>query len=182
MSEYYVHPLPVSSPHRTPRSRPEHPCRGIWRPRRRNLPRSCHPGVGGNDQDAQPALEAPERDRLLVAAKCRGDVPWDVAQLERPVLVPDGDCVGVVLVVGLSDERKRPRGFEGRIVERLDAIRDARDRHDCDAGILPTDRLTRLSVSQVIARLARLEPEAKAPAQNSSSFSTASTTRSTDGM
>ena len=64
------------------------------------------PGVGGDDQHPQPAVDAPERDRLLVARELGRDRGGHVAELERPLRVPDRDRVRVVLVRRLGHERE----------------------------------------------------------------------------
>ena len=75
---------------------------------------SPDPGVGRDDQDAQAAVDAPERDRLLVAGELRRDRRRHVADLERPLGVPDRDRVRVVLVRRLGHEREPLARIERR--------------------------------------------------------------------
>src|SRR5205823_1633030 len=62
------------------------------------------------------------------------------------------------------------------------AGRDAGDRDDAQARVLPAHRLARGGIAQPVAGTGALEPQAQAFCQNSSVFRTAATTRPTDGM
>ena len=68
------------------------------------------------------------------------------------------------------------------MLQRLDSERHSRDGHDEDPRVLPAHDLARRRIAQAVAGMGALEQETEALAQKSSSFSTASTTRSTDGM
>ena len=91
----------------------------------------------------------------------RRDLTRHVAELQRALLVPDRDRVGIVLVLGLGHERKTPPGIEGRVGQGLRAIRDAGDGHDAHARIRPANGLAALRVAKVVTGLAALEPQAE---------------------
>src|SRR5207248_1736702 len=110
------------------------------------------------------AFDAPEGDRLLVAAELGRRVGRDVAGLQRTPLVPDRDRVRVVLVLGLRDEREPPAGVERRILDRFRPERDSRDGDHADALVLPRDELARGRVSHPDAGAGPLEPEPQAVA------------------
>lgn len=92
----------------------------------------------------------------------RGDLPRDVADLQRPLLVPDRNCIRIVLVVWFRDESQRPAWIERRIRQRLGPVGDTRSGDDTDPLVLPLHAFPGRRVSKVVARLATLEPEAKA--------------------
>ena len=115
------------------------------------LPGRAYPGIRRDDQHAQAALDPPERERLLVAGELGRDRRRDVADLQRPLLVPDRDRVRVVLVRRLGDEREPARRVERRVGQRLRPVGDARRRDDPDARVLPADRLIRGRVAEVEA-------------------------------
>ena len=85
----------------------------------------------------------------------------DVAELERPLLVPDPDRVRIVLVLRLGDEREPPTRIERRVFERIHPVGDARYRDDPDPRILPAHGLAGGGVAKVEPARAPLEPEPK---------------------
>lgn len=87
-----------------------------------------------------------------------------------------------MLVLRLRHERQARTGVERRIGDRLRPERDAGDRDDANARVLPGDARAGRGVAQVVAGAApvALEPETKTFAQNRER--TAAVTRSTDGM
>jgi hypothetical protein len=87
-----------------------------------------------------------------------------------------------VRILGLANEREPAAGIERGVLERLGPIGDAGDRDDADPLVLPPNSLARRCITQEEPALSALEPEAQPFGQNSSSFRTASVTRSTDGM
>src|SRR5262249_60514723 len=105
------------------------------------------------------ALDAPERDRLLITRHLGSGLARDVARLERSLLVPDPDRARIVLVLRLRHERQPPAGFEGRVVDVPGPKGGARDRHDLHPRVLPANRLAGRSVTQVVAGRAALEPD-----------------------
>ena len=92
-------------------------------------------------------------------AKRRRVLPRHVAELERPLLVPDPDRVRIVLVLRLGDERELPARIEGRIGERLGTERDSGHRHDEDARVLPANDLAGRGVTEPVARPGALEQQ-----------------------
>src|SRR5918994_5192401 len=125
----------------------------------RRLPGRPDPGARWDDQDAQPAFDPPERERLLVAGQLGRDRGRDVAELERALLVPDRNRVRIVLVRRLRDEREPARRVERRIRQRLRPVGDARSRDDADPWILPADVLTGSGIAELEAASPSLEPE-----------------------
>ena len=112
-----------------------------------------------DDEHAQTGLDPPKRDGLVVAPELRGDLARYVAELQRPLLVPDRDGVGVVLVVGLGDEGKPATGVERWVGQRLGPLGDTGDRYDADPGILPAHRLAAGRVPEAVARLGSFEQQ-----------------------
>src|SRR5215831_6856570 len=126
--------------------------------------RAPDPGACRDDQDAQADADAPERDRLLTALELRGALARDVARLQCARLVPDPDCIRVVLVLGLGDECEREPRVERGVEHRLLAERHARDRDDEDPRVVLPHRLAGGRVAEVAAGAAprALEPEPQA--------------------
>ena len=117
---------------------------------------------------AQAALDD-ERNRALERA-AHAFAARDLADARVPEIVVD------------DDERAREvrRVCAAQVEQHAVA---PRDRNDAHTRVLPAKPLTGCRVAQMKTALAALEPEPQAlRAQNSSSFRTASTTRSTDGM
>jgi hypothetical protein len=119
---------------------------------------------------------------MFIAVQAGCGLTWNVTGLQRPFLVPDPDCIRIVLVVRLPDERHAAAGIERLVVDVPRTKGDTRDRNDEHAFVFPAHAFTRRRVPQVEPRAAALEPETQPLAQNSSVLRTASTTRSTDGM
>src|SRR6476620_1831342 len=132
-----------------------------------NLSRATDPGIGGGDQHAQAAFDAPERHGLLVAGQLGRHLTRDVAGLERPLLVPDGDRVRIVLVGRLGDERDRKAGIERRVFVRLGPEGDARHGHHSHTLVLPAHDLAGRRVSQSKPRARALEQQTQTVAQSS---------------
>ena len=74
--------------------------------------RRSDPGVAGNHEHAKGTFDAPERDGLLVAAELSRGLTRHVPGLKRSLLVPNGDRVGIVLVLRLGNEGERATGLE----------------------------------------------------------------------
>src|SRR5207253_3677249 len=81
--------------------------------------------------------------------------------LERPLLVPDRDCIRIVLVLGLAQQPKPAAGIERGVVDVTGPEGHAGDRDDPQAGVLPANRLARRRVAQVVAGAAALEPKSQ---------------------
>ena len=83
------------------------------------------------------------------------DLARDVAGLQRPLLVPDGDRVRVVLVLRLRNESEAPPGIERRVRRppRGGTTRRRPGRREC-AGP-PSDTLAGRRVTQVVPRARR---------------------------
>src|SRR6266540_575725 len=136
---------------------------------RTTSPRARDPRVGRRDQHAEAAVDAPQRHCLLVAVELGRDVARDVADLQRPRLVPDRDRVRVVLVLGLAEQGEAAARVERRVGQGIGPIRDTRDRHDAHARVGPANGLAGSRVAQEVAGLAALEPDAKALAHRNAS-------------
>jgi hypothetical protein len=66
-----------------------------------------------------------------------------------------------VLVVGLGHERDASARVEGRVVDVARPERNAGDRHDAQALVLPAHRLTGRGIAEEKPALAALEPKSQ---------------------
>src|SRR6478672_6507056 len=134
-------------------------CRRTRSTRRASWARRSYPGVGGNDQHAKAAFDAPERDGLLVPAELGRGLPRYVAGLKRSLLVPDRDRVGIVLVLRLGHQCQAAARVERGVVDVPRPEGHTRDRDDSKSRVLPADPLGGRRIAEVVAARAALEPE-----------------------
>ena len=134
-------------------------CRRTRSTRRASGARRSDPGVGGNDQHAKAAFDAPERNGLLVAAELGRGLSRYVAGLERSLLVPDRDRVGIVFVLRLRHQRQAAARVERGVVDVSRPESHTRDRDDSKSRVFPADPFAARGVAEVVAARAALEPE-----------------------
>jgi hypothetical protein len=150
--------------------------------------RRSDPGVSGSKQHAEadslPSLEElTDDDGLpLVDVELARELGGDIAGLYAAFLVPDRNCIRIVLVVGLPNERDVPARGKCLVLHVVEAIRHAGHLDDQDAWVLESNKLVRGGVAQPEPVTGSLQPETEPRGQNSSNRRTAATTRSLDGM
>src|SRR5919201_2228405 len=129
--------------------------------------RRADPRVTWREQDAEATPltvfeELVQRDGLpVVRAQLACDIRGDVSGLNAPVRIPDRDCVRIVLVVRLRNERKLAARREPLVLELVDPERDDGNGHDADTWVVVAHHLLGCRVAHPVAGAGALEPESK---------------------